>query len=107
MPIIESIKVYRGEKVTLHMTMTPSTDITGWTFLFTVAKSRNMFPKLFQVAGIITSGPNGTYDIPLITGELNRTPDTYYYDIFRVLPSDRILNEGEFIIAPDATYPTS
>lgn len=105
MPIVENITVWRGENITLHMTMTPATDITGWVISMTVTKAGNMSNKVFQVTGVNTNGPAGKYDL-ILSGNLDRAPGTYKYDIFRHLPSERILNIGDFIIAEDSRYPT-
>jgi len=105
-PIVESIEVDRGEDITLHMTMTPRKDITGWVISMTVAEAANSPNKLFQVTATITSGPLGKYDIIITASQLNIEPGTYYYDIWRVNPgNNRILNEGEFIVTPNAKHP--
>lgn len=106
MPIVEAISVSRAEDITLHMTMTPSKDITGWVISLTVATAANSPDKLFQVTATITSGPNGTYDVVITEAQLDLDPGTYYYDIFRVNPGNRrILNEGDFIITANARKP--
>lgn len=106
MPIISSIEIYRGETVTLHFSMTPPKDITGWTISFTAAKARGSQNKLFQVTATITSGPNGTFDVPITNIQSNILPGTYAWDVWRVNPGfDRILGEGDFIISPSARIP--
>lgn len=109
MPIVESLILSRGEDITLHMTMTPKKDITGWVISMTASKAANSPDKLFQVTGVITSGPNGKYDLILsggVTGNTYLEPGTYFYDIFRVNPGNlRLLNEGDLIITPNAKYP--
>lgn len=106
MPIVEAITVSRAEDITLHMTMSPGKDITGWVISLTVATAPNSPTKLFQVTATVTSGPNGTYDVIITAAQLDLEPGTYYYDIFRVNPgNNRILNEGDFIITPNAKKP--
>jgi hypothetical protein len=106
MPIVKTIKVSRGEDITINATMTPKKDITGWVISMTVAQAPNDLVKLFQVTATITSGPNGTYSLIITSNQLNIDPGTYYYDIFRVNPgNNRILNYGEFVISADARFP--
>lgn len=106
MPVVQSITVYRGEDITLGFTMVPPRDITGWDISFTVAKSYNNPNKLIQVTATLTSGPNGTFDVILTSGQLDIEPGTYVYDVFRVTPGNlRILSVGEFIIKADAREP--
>lgn len=106
MPVGQSIQVYRGEDITLSFTMVPALDITGWTFSLTVARSNNIASKVFQVTGIITSGPNGRFQFIIPSVNLNINPDTYVYDVFRTSPGNlRILSVGNFIIGPDARFP--
>lgn len=106
MPIVGNIDVYRGEDIILNLTHTPSKDISGWVISMTVAKSLDMNNKVFQVTGSVTSGPNGEAQIIITQAQLNITPKTYFYDIFRVNPGFfRCLRIGELIIHPDARFP--
>jgi hypothetical protein len=106
MPVVQSIKVYRGEDITLSFTMVPSRDITGWVISLTIAKNYNNPNKLIQVTGTVTSGPNGTFDVILTSAQLDIEPGTYVYDVFRTDPGNlRILSVGEFIITADAREP--
>jgi len=106
MPVVGSIKVYRGEDITLNFTMVPPRDITGWVISLTVSKSFNNLNKIFQVTGIITSGPNGKYSMILPHEILDIDPATYAYDVFRNSPGQlRCLNVGDFIVGKDARFP--
>ncbi len=106
MPVVQSIKVYRAEDITLSFTMVPPRDITGWVISFTVAKDYNNPNKLFQVTATITSGPNGTFDVIITSAQLDINPGTFVYDLFRVNPgNNRILSVGEFILSADAREP--
>lgn len=106
MPVVQSIKVYRGEDIILPFTMSPSVDITGWVLSMTIAKAYNNPNKLIQVTGNITSGPNGQFTMYLTSAQLNITPDTYVYDVWRNSPGNaRILSVGEFIVGADARNP--
>lgn len=106
MPVVQSIKVYRAEDITLNFTMTPPKDITGWVISMTVSKAFNNVNKVFQVTGTITSGPNGQFSIIITSAQLNITPGKYAYDVFRNSPGNlRILSIGDFIIGEDARFP--
>lgn len=106
MPVVQSISIYRGEEVTLHFSMVPPRDITGWVISFTVAKNYNNPSKLFQITATITSGPNGTFDVIITSIQSDIEPGTFVYDIFRTNPGFlRILSVGEFILRPDARRP--
>jgi len=106
MPVVGSIKVYRGEDITLSFRMTPPRDITGWVISLTVSKAFNNQNKVFQVTGTITNGPSGHYDMIIPSATLNIKPDKYAFDVFRNSPGNlRILNVGDFIIGEDARFP--
>lgn len=107
MPIVQSIKVYRGEDITLHFTMTPGVDITGWVIGLTITRGYNLAsPKIIALTAVITSGPNGQFDFIMPKAILDITPDKYVYDVFRTNPgNNRILSIGDFIISPDAKNP--
>lgn len=106
MPIVQSIKIYRGEDIPLQFTMTPGVDITGWVISLTVAKAYNNPNKAFQETAVITSGPNGEFSFFLSSVTTDIQPDKYVYDVFRVNPGNRrILALGDFEIAPDVREP--
>jgi hypothetical protein len=105
MPVVQTVKVYRGEDIELYFTMTPKVDITGWVLSLTVANAYNNQNKTFQVTGIITSGPNGEFHFIIPSATLDIAPKTYAYDVFRTSPSRKLLSVGNFIISEDARYP--
>lgn len=106
MPVVQSIKVYRGEDITLNFRMFPPRDITGWVISLTVSQAFNAQNKVFQATAINTNGPNGEYSVILTSAQLNIKPDKYAYDVFRTSPGNlRILNVGDFIIGADARFP--
>lgn len=106
MPVVQSIKVYRGEDITLNFTMVPARDITGWVISLTVAKAYDINNKVFQVTAINTNAPAGQFSVIITSAQLNINPDKYVYDVFRTSPGNaRILSIGDFIIGPDARNP--
>lgn len=99
--------MYRGEDVTLHFTMTPVEDITGWVISFTVAKNYNTNVKVFQLTATITSGPFGQFDVIIPESiTTNVEPDKYVHDVWRTnVGQRRILSVGDFILGADARNP--
>jgi hypothetical protein len=106
MPVVQSIKVYRGEDIELNFTMVPARDITGWVISMTIAKAFDISNKLIQVTAFATNAPLGKYTVILTSAQLDIHPDSLVYDVFRINPGNRrILNEGPFIIGSDARFP--
>src|SRR4030095_2553633 len=98
MPVVQSIKVYRGEDISLDFRMVPPRDITGWVISMTIAKAYDIANQLIQVTAINTNGPNGNFSVILTSSQLNIHPDKLVYDIFRTSPGNaRILSVGDFI----------
>lgn len=106
MPVVQNILVYRAEDIILNFTMSPNVDITGWVISMTIAKSYNHSNKLIQITGIITSGPNGQFQMLLTSSQLDMQPDKYVYDVWRTSPGNaRILNIGDFEIKENVREP--
>lgn len=106
MPVVQSIKVYRGEDITINFTMVPARDITGWVISLTIARAYDMANKILQATAVNTNGPAGQFSVILTSAQLNIHPDKYVYDVFRTSPGNaRILSVGDFIISADARNP--
>lgn len=77
--------IYRGEDVTLNFTMTPLTDITGWTMSFRVkAKLEDASVLLGPINASITTAAAGTFSVPLTAAQTSTLPvGTYDYDVWR------------------------
>lgn len=106
MAVEQTITVYRGEQVTLNFTMTPVVDISGWTLPFTIAKKANSSTKLVSKNGVIISGINGTLYVTLTEEDLDISPGTYYFDLWRNDEGyEQVLALGSFIVAPVARLP--
>jgi hypothetical protein len=108
--INQTIEIYRGEEVELPFTLTPVTDISGWTIQFTVAKGPNSSIKTIDtMAGTITSAVDGEFSVNLtaeVTGGIN--PGNYYYDVWRTdADSERVIAAGLFRVLPVARLPLS
>lgn len=108
MPIIQTLKIYRGETVPFHWSMSPNEDITGWVISMTVARAFNIAQKLFQVTATITNGSSGKFDTIVTRAQTQPIePGTYVFDLWRVNPGlERILSAGQFILGENAKEPT-
>lgn len=104
-----TITVFRGQRYTLNFTMTPTTDITGWTLAFNVAKSANHPTKLIDDKAMsITLAAAGTFSVALTPTETNVKPGSYYWDAWRTNSGyETCLAYGTFTVMADAKYPES
>jgi len=110
-----SISIYRGEDFTqpfvAYTTDTGSTaeNITGWTLLFSVARSRNSTDKLISAACSITVAASGTFSVTIadtITDDI--APGAYFWDVWRTDAGfERLLGSGSFNILGNARIPPS
>lgn len=78
----DEIAIYRGQDVVLPFTMAPVENITGWALLMTVSDADG---AVFTAAGVVTSGPAGTFSVTLTDTqtELLSAPAVYAYDVWR------------------------
>ena len=75
-----------ADQVTVTDTSNPPVpiNITGYTFKMTLDPSKapvDATNNLYQLAGIVTDGPNGKVEFAPTVIQANQTPGTYYYDI--------------------------
>ena len=104
----QTITIYRGEAPVLNFTMAPVPvgGIAGWTLLFTVAKQRNSTTKLITVTPVLISGPLGTFRATLTPAMVDITPDTYFFDVWRMDSGyEEVIASGPFVISGDARLP--
>ncbi len=82
-------------------------DITASTFILTVDPSAAPVDdtnNLFQIAGVIVSGPAGTVSFTLTTPDADQTPATYYFDIQMTSGSAiRTIMKGKWKVVQDLT----
>ena len=85
MAIVQDIgPVYRGEDVTITFTMTPTTDISGWTIAGTFRQAPQQGPVLFTVAGSVTSAVAGIFTLSIAAATTASLPaNLYAYDVWR------------------------
>jgi hypothetical protein len=93
---------FKGEALTLSFTMTPVTNITGWTITFTLKRAQTDPVAVKTQAAVIVSGPAGTFTVSLLKADTNIKPGTYYYDVQRTDGgSEAVLSIGTFTITQE------
>lgn len=74
----------RGEDLSLGFTMTPLTDITGWTIVFTVKAAPEATTSLLSINATLTTPSSGIFTVPVTAAQtLGLSANTYAYDIWR------------------------
>jgi hypothetical protein len=74
--------IYRGEDITLNFTMSPLTDITGWTMSFRLAQGTT---TMLTVSATITTAAAGTFAVALTAAQTSTlsASSQYTYDVWR------------------------
>lgn len=76
--------IYRGEDVTLVFTMTPTTDITGWTISTRVKQTATDPTSLVSASATITNAAAGIFTVALSAAQTNLLPAGQLpYDVWR------------------------
>lgn len=97
---------YKGEALQLNFTMTPVTDLTSWTIVFTLRKNATDAVSILSINATIVSAPAGTFRISLTKAQTSLVAGTYQYDIFRTdAGSEACLSIGTFVINQDVLTP--
>lgn len=79
--------IRRGEDVILNFTMTPLTDITGWTISCRIKRALADPITLVTITASITSAAAGTFAVALgATQTSTLSAGTYVYDVWRTNP---------------------
>lgn len=103
---LNDISVYKGEAVLLTFTMTPATDISGWSISFTLKTNQTDSTALISQAAVLTTPASGVFTVTLTHAQTNRTAATYYYDVQRTdSGSEAVLSIGTFTISQEVLYP--
>lgn len=112
MAIEASISFYKGEAILLTVTITPVTNITGWSITFTLRDKYTGAVLLTKSVGTgvtITDGPGGVFTVLLTKANTsigqalasNRTPVEALFDIRRTdTGSEAALTVGDVEISP-------
>lgn len=107
-----TISRYRGDTVPDQITVVDTAgvavNVTGYSFLLTVNKNKDPSStagQLFQVAGVIISGPAGTVKFTPSAVQTDQTPGKYYYDIQMTDGGGliRTIISGNYVIKQDVT----
>lgn len=76
--------VYRGETYTLAFTMTPLTDITGWTISWRLKTALTDVAALLTIVATTVVAASGTFSVTLTAAQTAAlTMDTYVADVWR------------------------
>ena len=106
MALTQNIHIFRGEDVQLIFTMTPTTNVSGWTTRFTVKKAYNSPTELLHTSGIVTDGAGGEFTVNLPRASTNVATGAYVYDFVRTDTNDyTVLSTGVFKIEPGVYTP--
>jgi hypothetical protein len=106
MASVANIAFYQGEDVTLTVTMTPATNITGWTLRFSLKKqyadAAALITKSSGAGLTITDAANGVFKVTLTSADSAALDlGNYVYDIQRIDSSSRtVLTIGNLTILP-------
>jgi hypothetical protein len=109
MAVRQDVALYRGEDVTLTVTMRPATAIGGWSITFT-AKAKPDGAALITKPATITDPTNGIFTVPIASSDTNNPQvpaSDYVYDIFRTdTGAKTCLALGKFSVLADPSYGT-
>lgn len=113
MSVSANLKCPAGQNITFQVSpdpSTPLTDITGWTFAFTIYDWNYVTKAQATSAGrqiAITDGPNGVLQVTLTNSQTNLPSGRYYFDLFRVDSGfEDCLTRGYFYIERSAYQAT-
>lgn len=106
MAIHNDFSWYRGEDILLTFTMTPTTDITGWSITCRVKAQVQDTTPLLTIAGSVTTPAAGIFTVPVSAAQDTTTlqAGTYPYSVIRTdSGSVAVLSEGTLTVKP-STY---
>lgn len=107
MATINNISIYKGEAVVINFTMSPVTDITGWTIALTIRDNANdTGSALLSVAGVIVLAAAGTFKFTLTSTQTKMAVGNYAYDVQRTdLAGESVLSIGTLSILQEVLFP--
>ena len=103
-----NISIFKGEAITLTFTMSPVTDIVGWTITFTLRVNANDSVAVLTKtpATIVVPSTSGVFTFSLTHANTNLASGAYAYDVQRVdAGSEAVLSIGFFTIYQEVLYP--
>lgn len=106
MAVLQDITTYKAQATTLNFTMSPVTDITGWTIVFTLKQAITDASAVLTLSATIVSAAAGTFKVVMTKAHLTKPPGVYVYDVQRTdSGSETVLSIGSFVILPSVLYP--
>jgi len=107
MAITTTIKVYRGDELTLRFRFKVPRVTTGETYAFSIAQEANSATKIVdERACTADSETVGRYSVAITSTDTDRAPGVYHWDIARTNTGNaRVVGSGAFIITADARLP--
>lgn len=106
MATINNISIFKGEAVVINFTMSPVTDITGWTIKMTIRDNANDAATVLSVDGVIILAAAGTFKFTLTSVQTKITVGNYAYDVQRIDASgESVLSIGTLSIVQEVLYP--
>ncbi len=102
----------RGDDFPIQFTLTDDANpplpinITGFTFKMTIDPSKtptDISANILTLTGVIVTAVSGIFEFRPTAGQMDITPDVYYFDVEMVDggPNIRTIVEGKFIIEQD------
>lgn len=102
-----NISFYKGEDITLTVTMSPVTNITGWTLQFMVKKQYgDATAQITKTVGsgiTITDATNGVFTVAIARADTSGLdPGVYVFDIQRTNAGNQtVLTIGNLTLLPE------
>lgn len=96
---VVDISLYSGSAYTLRFVMTPATNVTGWTTVWTLKQHPSDSSALMQKTPSTSDALNGVWSVNLQRSDtLILVPGTYYYDLKRIDASNETeLTTGQLV----------
>lgn len=96
---INNFSVYKGENIELDFTLTPATDITGWTIVFTLKRLLEDGEALASIQADLDTPLSGEFSISIPSDTLLLPAGVYYYDVQRTDAGSRaVLSIGKLTV---------
>lgn len=108
-PTIANVSFYKGEDVDLTVTLSPPTNITGWSLQFTLRKQYGdaaaLLTKTIGAGITVTDATNGVFKVALASADsAGLELKAYVYDIQRTDAGNRtVLTIGNLTLLPEVT----
>lgn len=99
-PTVNNISVYLGGTINLVFTMSPVTDITGWTIVYTM-RGLLVTTLVLTISATLTDPTAGVFTVPFTRAQSILLRGEYMYDIWRTNAGfETPVSVGSIIFAP-------